>query len=308
MSELVIEDGVKPIEFSEYSHYSSEEPDVVGLPHVYSVVQSGVYRNRIEALRDMLEREGVDAYREQKKHLAAWTFAARFDNRRHRSCPMALSGYICLDFDHLADAEGVLVLAEDDPNVLVAFRSPSREGVKVIVRLDPMPDLIYEYDADGELIEDRVDAEYQFAYQFVEGYYARKWGLSLEERDPKTKDVVRMCFVSYDPDAVYNPHAKPFDWTLVRGMPSEQALELANATRGHRNLVGALVFAIKRLHGWDDAWRGRVLELYSWACGRQCGLKDYDSVIDEAVASADKKGGGSACLLAIVLVCLLRFG
>lgn len=100
--------------------------------------------------------------------------------------------YIILDIDHLTDFNGSIPKAiKADNSVLMAFISPSGEGIKVVFRLsEPLTS------AQG----------FQVAYRD----FAEKFGVKVGLTgfiDLKTSDVSRACFLSYDTNVYYNPSA-----------------------------------------------------------------------------------------------------
>ncbi|PWK16959.1 VirE-like protein [Arcicella aurantiaca] len=100
--------------------------------------------------------------------------------------------FIILDIDHLTDFDGSIPEAiKADDTVLMAFISPSGEGIKVIFRLS----------------EPLVSAQgFQIAYRD----FAEKFGVKVGLTgfiDLKTSDVSRACFLSHDTNVYYNPSA-----------------------------------------------------------------------------------------------------
>ena len=141
----------------------------------------GGLKDRIEKIRttnDKAERSRL------KEALPAVLFSGRF-SKRASSGLMKHSGLICLDFDNLSDAEAKRDEVAPDEHVVAAFISPSGNGLKVLFTV---PD-------DEEL-------HLHCYHSCVE--YMRAYGL---EADPSGKDVARLCFLSYDPKAYFNPDA-----------------------------------------------------------------------------------------------------
>ena len=284
-------DGIERISY--YSSIKHGPPvDVEGLEGVYRTVAGDMYREQITRLRALLASGDKAAYRKLKEDLPAWTFAARFEGPHSKSETMEPSGLACLDYDDLADAEGVMIQASNHPNVVMAFRSPSNEGVKVIVRLAPIPELWVRHNADGKAVAKLLDYHYQTAFRFASRYFANLWRITPSE-DAKTRDMTRLTFVSWDPDAYYNPNAREFYWGHLKGLPPEQAAELAAGVSGHYSLMSKLVYATKSRGRWDDALRNQIVDLYEFACGRQCTPgKDYAGGVDRAASAADEDNVG----------------
>lgn len=102
------------------------------------------------------------------------------------------SGYMVIDFDHIPDPQGLVrKLATDEHfETVLAFRSPSGDGVKWIVALPNISK------PDGTAY---THGEY---FTMLSNYSRQYYGV---EADPSGKDICRACFLPYDPDAFLNP-------------------------------------------------------------------------------------------------------
>lgn len=102
------------------------------------------------------------------------------------------SGYMVIDFDHIPDPQGLVrKLATDEHfETVLAFRSPSGDGVKWIVALPNISK------TDGTAY---THGEY---FTMLSNYSRQYYGV---EADPSGKDICRACFLPYDPDAFLNP-------------------------------------------------------------------------------------------------------
>ena len=112
---------------------------------------------------------------------------------RKESRLVKASGYMVIDFDHISDpARLILLLArEDNFETVLAFRSPSGDGVKWIVALPP-----------GITKPDGTPFTYGEFFTILSNYAIRSYGY---EADPSGKDICRACFLPHDPDAFLNP-------------------------------------------------------------------------------------------------------
>jgi hypothetical protein len=115
------------------------------------------------------------------------------------SANFAFIEHFFIDIDHIS-SKGLSVQAlrlalQADQRVLLCFLSPSEDGIKLLFRLKERC-----YDA----------AVYSLFYKS----FARQLSIDyhLEQViDAKTSDVCRACFISYDPDAFFNPDANTVD-------------------------------------------------------------------------------------------------
>lgn len=161
------------------------------LSEIINSIQNGTYKEDVEPLRAALQANQQELYDKHKKGLSAFTPSGEFANGRTADCLVAYSHYLVLDIDHIS-VEQVKALREqaaEIPFSVAAFASPSNEGLKIIVGVD-------------------TDAEYHsMAYKQVTEYYSEFLNIQF---DPKNKDITRLCFVSYDPEAFFNPDYENF--------------------------------------------------------------------------------------------------
>ena len=124
-----------------------------------------------------------------------------FNPTFRRTENFAYTEYFILDIDKLS-SKGVSLdnlrteICKDD-RVLLCFASPSEDGLKVMFRLK-------ERCCDAGI--------YQVFYKLFAKQFAIQYHLE-QVVDGCTSDVTRACFVSYDPQAYYNPNATQVDVT-----------------------------------------------------------------------------------------------
>ena len=112
---------------------------------------------------------------------------------RKESDLIQASGYMVVDFDHIPDPDGLVLLLANEENfeTVLAFRSPSGDGVKWFVNL-PV----------GQTKPDGTPFTYGEFFTILSNYVRHAYGY---EADPSGKDVCRACFLPFDPDAFLNP-------------------------------------------------------------------------------------------------------
>ena len=105
------------------------------------------------------------------------TFAGTF-TKREKDNLKNLSGYMCLDLDHITNLKAKKKKFIADPllKVQMMFVSPGGDGLKVIIQ---NPHNTGNYSSD---------------YKQVEKYIFERYGLKID----KTSDVARACFLCYD--------------------------------------------------------------------------------------------------------------
>ena len=139
-------------------------------------------------------KNGKLAIRELKSNLPAVTFSAIGGRRNVDSS----NGLIALDVDGLNGR--VSVLREQfarDPHVVTVFTSPSGDGLKPVFSLPFLR---------GTQTDMR--RQHRRSFKAVEAYVRRKFGA---QADPAASDLLRLCYLSHDPDCSINEHALPLD-------------------------------------------------------------------------------------------------
>jgi len=170
----------------------------VSAEEVIDSIRSGKWRQPIEAIRkefaDVLARTGETAaakaaVRAMKEKLPGIMASGRFSSRKKPTANhlIAHSGLLCADLDGLGErlppARSKLAAS---PHLWAMFISASGDGLKCVFRVP----------ADKE----RHEASFRAVREHVRE-------LCAEELDRACSDVGRLCFVSFDPDAVLNPGA-----------------------------------------------------------------------------------------------------
>lgn len=147
---------------------------------------AALHTETLRAIADSRERSRYKA-----EHLDYVTPGGIFRSRRESDLVKA-SGYMVIDFDHIPGADGLIKkLATDEHfETVLAFRSPSGDGVKWIVAL---PNITRP---DGTPF---THGEF---FTMLSNYSRKAYGI---EADPSGKDICRACFLPHDPDAFLNP-------------------------------------------------------------------------------------------------------
>ena len=83
-----------------------------------------------------------------------------------------------------------------DPHLLMCFRSPSGDGLK----------LFFKTEGFTGSAQEAIDYYKLTAFPYLEEYLLKNYGQGVDE---KCRDIARNCFLSYDPKVYYNPDCKP---------------------------------------------------------------------------------------------------
>ena len=171
----------------------------------------GIAEN-IQAIRNATTKEERDRL---KLNLFVVMWQGIFTRKNNNGC-VSLSSLVCIDLDHQTeqDLDHIRNNIIWWPFVLAYFRSPSGNGLKVIVRTD-------NYSI----------ADYGNCYRQVEQLFTDAFGI---KPDKLCEDLSHPCFISYDPDMYYNPYAVPwnyvYDPAFDKPGKSKQGSSNVNAT------------------------------------------------------------------------------
>jgi len=152
-------------------------------------------RSKIEQLRTVLS---IDAKRyRQLKTMLPYVTCGIFNPPYRRTENFGVIEYLILDIDHLSEKGLATIevkekLAADD-RVALLFSSPSNDGVKALFRLDTK---CYDH------------AQYSIYYKLFAKMFSQHYNLE-QVIDSRTSDVTRACFLSFDPEAYFNPQSVP---------------------------------------------------------------------------------------------------
>ena len=147
---------------------------------------------QVEEIEQVYRTQGARAAAPLKQELPGFIPAGVFSKREKHSCIEA-SGLIHHDFDGLnpLEVEALIARLRQWPYTVMAFKSPSGRGVKLVCRLNT-PTTSY----DG----------YRNLWNAITPQVERFAGVKV---DAKCKDISRLCFLSYDADAYLNMEAPP---------------------------------------------------------------------------------------------------
>jgi len=168
---------------SMFANATSPEARCCKLSAVLDAIKNGTYAKSIAKLRE-IRKTDPDTYNLKKKLLPAFTVSGTAKNRKE---PLVHSGLIQGDIDHLnGHNDIVLEYLKNDPHVAFVFVSPSGDGIKFGIVIDPKDHLA--------------------GFIAAQEYFRSTYKLEI---DPSVKDRLRLCFVSHDPDLWIRPDANP---------------------------------------------------------------------------------------------------
>lgn len=175
------------------NHY--EKVNNVELDIILSAIKDGRFSKEIADLRDLVNQNKKEEADRLKKQLLAFTPCGTFDGRRTSGNLQTYNQLIVLDYD---DIPGELysqifqnIISEQ--TTYCAFKSPSGNGIKVLV------------------VVDSPISDHREAFLQVKRHYE---GISGHQIDGSGKDISRLCYVSYDGDLYLNENSQIFNIDL----------------------------------------------------------------------------------------------
>ena len=185
-------------------------------------------------LRKHLANGNRAAYRKAKEtNTPAATFSGVFSIRdRKIALPDKFtehSGLLTFDIDDIdkstGSVNGMRTVLSLHPHVLMAFASPSNTGIKVLMRIDPIPTTLN--DIEHKWIWKQCKAELD---EILKHYL-----LKCDSGD----DPTRLCFFAYDPRLYYDPSkpAYPFDRDAFNREAQEKEKERAKRSESDRKAL-----------------------------------------------------------------------
>jgi hypothetical protein len=163
----------------------------ISLQEALSKIRNGCFKTEVEELRTLLYQGSKDQYDERKKELLAFTVQGTFKNKRDSEHIKDYNKLIILDIDKI-DTDQIDVLKQKaslDTHTYACFKSPSNQGLKIIVPVNSNKE------------------NHKEAFEQVAKFYEKSLKVEI---DSSGKDVSRLCFYSYDPDLKINENVEVF--------------------------------------------------------------------------------------------------
>lgn len=172
-----------------YKSSTDTEGVIINYKKILKGIQEGKWADQVQNLLSLRERSSED-YSKSKKLLPSTTFAGTFSARNMDSL-VDYSHMIVLDIDKLSEAQvnHYKMAFTEDQFIHACFISPSRAGIKILVRLESAPE------------------HHLAAFLSLEKYFKETYAIAI---DPSGKDISRLCYVSHDHDLYMNMESVPF--------------------------------------------------------------------------------------------------
>ena len=161
----------------------------------------------------------LEGYVDWPKDLPRICFALEQENRNGSRVTRNYNGLVLLEVNNLTgqdEAEAVRRGAAEMPQTLMAFVGAEGQSVKIICRGELFPQgdtqtsgpFSAEKSMDSQIPQTSEDIAlfHENLYERARLIYNGQLGVTVEKLDPMTQ---RVCYMSYDPQVVYNPIATP---------------------------------------------------------------------------------------------------
>ncbi len=227
------------------------------LPEIIDIIKSGKYKATVDKIRELVldgKEKEADIL---KKRLDGLTTSGTFSKTRNGENISKYSQHVILDLDDIPikDIENLFKAIIKIRYTVAAFISPSGKGIKIIVKVDSSV------------------GSHKIAISEVAGYYESE--LEIHNKiDPKGKDLARLCFMSYHPDAFINLSATIFNvkpvTSLIQNGGVVKSLD-APVNQATPNWEDSLLYCrdfTEQKSNYSNGNRNNFLHLLSSNCNR----------------------------------------
>ncbi len=199
--------------FNEYKNSLTSSSVEIYEKEIIEKIRTGYWiKGKIGKLRKELQKNGKTSYSKRlKSQLPAFIISGKYSKNSRKSEHLQVyNGWMIFDIDNIKSEEEyqkIFNVIIQNPFVRVAFRSPSGNGIKIIV------------------VTDNKDSEkHTELYKKLLKYYESILNVKFDET---TCEVNRLCFYSYDSDIYHNEDSEIFEFgTLGENFSEEKSNEI----------------------------------------------------------------------------------
>ncbi len=205
-------------------------------------MKEGKWKTEIGEIRQLLAQGKTSEADSRKRKLPGFTPSAPFNGRRLAENMEEYNFRITLDYDDIT--KEVLPYLKDvakkQPYTETCCVSPRGQGLKITVRVRPengkKPATMNEYKEFHRL-----------AYQEVSKHYGALMAIPV---DPSGKDITRLYFVTYDPEAYLNADSEEFPVSMASAGPEKKKGTRKNKSKlSHTTLMQILCYVLEEVYG-----------------------------------------------------------
>jgi predicted P-loop ATPase len=199
------------------SYRNKETLRLLELQEVAEIISQGEYDAEVSTFRRDLptmqyarvsNNGTLEGYENWPKDLPRICFALEQENRNHELVTRGYTGLVLLEVNNLTgsdEAEAVRRGAGEMPQTLMAFVGADGLSVKIVCRGELFPEKTGKPSVLPEG-EQAVKEFHENLYERARLIYNGQLGVTIEKLEPLTQ---RICYMSSDPQLVYNPLATP---------------------------------------------------------------------------------------------------
>jgi hypothetical protein len=174
-----------------FSYYntllSAKKPDLeFDINQLIEVIKYGYIKNEVETLRSKKNKAERSKIKQSK--LPCVTLSGIFQ-KRNKDNLKEHSGLMQIDIDDVQDYDAIYRKLISDEYTYVAFKSPSGNGIKLVVKINPSIDTHLEQ------------------FLSLQKYYFDEFKIEI---DSACKDIARCMLLSYDPNIYCNPFSEVY--------------------------------------------------------------------------------------------------
>ena len=213
----------------------TKNPFYLSIPEIVERIKNGKSKGLVSKIRGSKTKEDRHEY---KKQLPSICFSGIFETRANKAIKEH-SGLVCLDFDHVDNVEEFKNHFKEDAHTMLAFISPSGDGLKVIIKIPAS-------------IENHA-----FSCKALKDYFK-------SEKLDNFEDVARVCYESFDENIYYNP-----DSTVFTDLIKEEIKEVKVTTQSsNKETFDKLKTWIEKFEYYSDGNKHKFLVKFAGALNR----------------------------------------
>ena len=204
------------------NYRNKETLRLAALQEVADNIRTSTYDKEVEKLRYVYPLAKINKHEdgtlmtwyEQTKNLPRLCFALEMENRRGKRVAKSYTGLVLLEVDNLTsndEAKAIRQGAAEMPQTLMAFVGADGRSVKIVCRgeeVQPSAKGGKAQPQEGSLpkTKERIAAFHENLYERARLIYNGQLGVTVEKLEPMLE---RICYMSCDPEMVFNPLATP---------------------------------------------------------------------------------------------------
>ena len=202
------------------SYRNKETLRLLELQEVAELIRSGEYDRQVAEFRRDLptmtyatigSNGTIEGYENWPKELPRICFALEQENRNHELITKGYTGLVLLEVNNLTgndEAEAIRRGAGEMPQTLMAFVGADGQSVKIVFKGELL-EVRENYSLTSHLsplTSETIPLFHENLYERARLIYNGQLGVTVEKLEPLTQ---RICYMSSDPQMVYNPLATP---------------------------------------------------------------------------------------------------